>query len=491
VIGELTALDATAQAELVSDGDLTPAELVESAIERIEALNPQLNAVIHELFDEGRAAAEAAPPDAPFRGVPFLLKDLGATFAGQPNHLGMRVLKEAGFRAPMDTYLAQRFRAAGFATIGKTNTPELGILPTTEPKAYGATRNPWDTERSSGGSSGGSAAAVASGMVPVAHANDGGGSIRIPASECGLVGLKPTRQRISEGPLMGDNMSGLTVELVVSRTVRDTAAILDAVEGPAPGDPYVAPRPERPYVEELDASPGNLRIGLVDRALDPGTEIDSVCVEAARAAGELLEGLGHEVEQFDPGPLASAELIDAFIVRWAAGQAAGLQQFSTQLGREIGADDVEPLTWALAEEGRRRNAGEYLVAVGMMQALSRVVAGFYESGIDLLLTPTLGEPPPPLGTFDDSGPEPMAAIERARKTANFTALFNSTGQPAISLPLYWSEEGTTAGASGASVLPIGVQLVAAYGREDTLIRVAAQLEQAKPWADRRPPVFAT
>ena len=237
-------MDATAQAELVRTGEVSPAELVEEAIARIEELNPQINAVIHELFDQGRAEA-ASPdlPDGPFKGVPFLLKDLGAAYAGQPLHLGMKLLKEADFRAPVDTTLAQRFRAAGFVVVGKTNTPELGILPTTEPEAYGPSRNPWDTARTTGGSSGGSGAAVASGMVPIAHANDGGGSIRIPASINGLVGLKPTRQRITEGPLVGDIMTGLTAELVVSRSVRDTAAVLDAVEGPAPGDPYVAPAP--------------------------------------------------------------------------------------------------------------------------------------------------------------------------------------------------------------------------------------------------------
>src|SRR3954464_3123284 len=274
---DLARLDATAQAELVRNGEVSPPELVDAAIERIEASNGELNAVIHKLYDEGREAAAAELPDGPFKGVPFLLKDLGAAFAGQPLHMGMQYLKDADFRAPVDTYLAERFRQAGFVTIGKTNTPELGILPTTEPKAYGPSRNPWDVSRSTGGSSGGSAAGGASGggsgapapagggacawgMVAVAHANEGGGAIRIPASECGLVGLKPTRQRISEGPIIGDNMSGLTVELVVSRSVRDTAAILDAVHGPAPGDPYVAPAPERPYVDELEADPGKLRI---------------------------------------------------------------------------------------------------------------------------------------------------------------------------------------------------------------------------------------
>src|SRR3954449_4272710 len=305
---DLARLDATAQAELVRKGEVSPPELVGAAIERIEAANGEVNAVIHKLYDEGREAASGDLPDGPFRGVPFLLKDLGAAFAGQPLHMGMQYLKDADFRAPVDTHLAERFRRAGFVTIGKTNTPELGILPTTEPKAYGPSRNPWDTTRSTGGSSGGSAAAVASGMVPVAHANDGGGSIRIPASECGLVGLKPSRQRISEGPIIGDNMSGLTVELVVSRSVRDTAAILDAVHGPAPGDPYVAPPPERRYVDELGADPGKLRIGLITDPVADETPQQEV-VDAARDAGELLESLGHEVEEVDLSGFAQIDVV--------------------------------------------------------------------------------------------------------------------------------------------------------------------------------------
>jgi amidase len=311
--------------------------------------------------------------------------------------------------------------------------------------------------------------------VPVAHANDGGGSIRIPASECGLVGLKPTRQRISEGPIVGDNMSGLTVELVVSKSVRDTAAILDAVHGPAPGDPYVAPPPARPYVEELGAEPGALRIALWT---DPiGAEAaDPEVVAAARATATTLEGLGHAIDEMPIGQFAELDLLDSFLVRWAAGQAAALAQIGEVAGAEIGPDDVEPLTWALAEKGRSDSAGAYLEAVGLHQMLSRGIAGIHESGVDLLLSPTLGEPPPPLGTFDDSGSDPLAAIERARVTAAFTAAVNATGQPAISLPLHWTEEG----------LPLGIQLVAPYGREDILIRVAAQLERAQPWAERRP-----
>jgi amidase len=474
---ELGRLDATAQADLVRDGEVTPTELAEAAIARIEATNGEVNAVIHPLFEEGLETARSELPDGPFKGVPFLLKDLGATFAGQPLHLGMSYLKERDFHAPMDTFLAQRFRAAGLVTIGKTNCPELGILPTTEPRAYGPTRNPWNLDRSAGGSSGGSAAAVAAGMVPMAHANDGGGSIRIPASNCGLVGLKPSRQRTSEGPLVGDFMSGLTAELCVSRSVRDTAALLEAVHGPAPGDPYVAPPPLRPYTEEVGAEPGKLRIALWTEAVVE-QDADPEVVSAARVAAKALEGCGHEVEEPDLSALRSIDIVEPFLVRWAAGQAQALDQLGVATGQVIGPEEVEPLTWALAEIGRRRSAGEYLEAVGQHQVMSRMFAGIHESGFDLLLTPTLGEPPPPLGTFDDSGPEPMAAFERAFLDGCFTAVFNATGQPAISLPLQTSEDG----------LPIGVQLVAPLGREDVLLRVASQLEQAVPWADRIPSV---
>ncbi len=472
---ELARLDATAQADLVRSGEASPAELTEAAIARIEATNGEINAVIHPLFEEGLAAAQGELPEGPFKGVPFLLKDLGAAFAGQPLHLGMRYLKERDFRAPVDTYLAQRFRAAGLVTIGKTNTPELGILPTAEPRAYGPTRNPWDLGRSAGGSSGGSAAAVAAGMVPMAHANDGGGSIRIPASNCGLVGLKPSRQRISEGPLAGDLMSGLTAELAVSRSVRDVAAILEAVHGPASGDPYVAPPPLRPYTEEVGADPGKLRIALWTETLIE-QDADPEVVAAARGAAKLLEGCGHEVEEPDLSMLDSIDLVEPFLIRWAAGQAQALDQLGIVTDNVIGPDDVEPLTWALAEIGRARSAGEYLTAVGQHQVMSRMFAGVHEAGFDLLLSPTMGEPAPLLGSFDDSGPDPMAAFERAFLCGCFTAVFNATGQPAISLPLHWSEDG----------LPIGVQLVAPLGREDLLLRVASQLEQVAPWADRIP-----
>ena len=480
---DLARMDATAQAALVRSGEASAAELVDAAIERVERVNPEVNAVIHELFEEAREEARNGIPDGPFKGVPFVFKDLGAAYAGQPYHLGMQVLKEANFRAPMDTYLAQRFREAGFIVIGKTNTPELGILPTTEPDAYGATRNPWNLGRSAGGSSGGSAAAVASGMVPVAHANDGGGSIRIPAAQNGLVGLKPTRQRISEGPLTGDNLSGLTAELVVSKSVRDTAAILAAVHGPAPGDPYWAPPPARPYTDELEADPKGLRIGFTTSAAVP-VDVDPACVEAVEKAAKLLEEIGHEVVEGSPTEAAQSmggaiDIEDTFLTRWAAGQTSLIDTLAMALGREITEADVEPLTWALSQIGRERSAGRYLQDVGVHQMISRMIAGWYSSGFDLLMTPTTARPAQPLGTWDDSGDNPMDAFHAALPEGAFTALFNVTGQPAISLPLH-----------EADGIPIGVQLVAPFGREDVLIQVAAQLEKAAPWAERTAPTFA-
>ena len=477
-------MDATAQAELVRSGEASPTELVDDAIARVEQLNPQLNAVIHELFEEGRAEAAGELPDGPFKGVPFLFKDIGASYAGQPlapgdaGAQGGR-LPGAGRHLPGRALPRRRLRRRS----ARPMFPSSGSCRPPSPYAYGASRNPWNPEHTTGGSCGGSAAAVASGMVPVAHANDGGGSIRIPASICGLVGLKPTRQRISEGPLIGDNMTGLTAELALTRSVRDTAAILDAVQGPAPGDPYVAPPPARPYMEELNAEPGRCGSGSLEEPPVDGLDSHPECVAAVRKAVKLLEGLGHQLSDsspIDPAATQALDLEDSFLTRWAASQEASLDQFGMLLGRQLTADDVEPLTWALAEEGRARTSGRYLRDHGLHQFVARAIAAWYESGFDLLLTPTCAEPPVPLGTYDQSGPDPLDAFRRAVPAGAFTALFNATGQPAISLPLHWTPEG----------LPVGVQLVAPFGREDLLIRVAAELERAQPWADRTPPVYA-
>jgi amidase len=475
---DLARMDATDQAELVRAGKVSAAELVEAAIARVEKVNPELNAVIHPLFDDGRNQAGNLP-DGPFTGVPMVLKDLSCHTAGHPFHEGMRFLKDQGWTEDEDQYLAAKFRAAGFVFVGKTNTPELGILPTCEPEAYGATRNPWNTDHSTGGSSGGSAAAVASGMVPVGHANDGGGSIRIPAAECGLVGLKPTRGRTSLGPEFGDVFGGLVHEHVVTRSVRDTAAILDAVHGPMPGDPYAAPTPARPFLTEVGADPGRLRVGLMASSFV--SEVHPDCVAAAEAAARLLESLGHTVEADHPKAMDDPEFTTQFITFWSSGNAWTLDYWSRKTGLPIGPDDVEPLTWALCEMGRSYTAPQWLSAREWLQHWSRGIADWWTSGYDLLLTPTIAEPPPKLGEFDSPPDNPLQGLFRAAGLVPFTPAFNVTGQPAISLPLSWNDEG----------LPIGVQLVSAFGQEDALLRVAAQLEEAHPWADRVPPVFAS
>lgn len=466
-------LDATGQAELVRTGQVRPIELLDAAIERIEALDPQINAVVVRWFDEARATAAADLPDGPFRGVPFLLKDLWAAYAGQPLTNGNVRFKEAARVAAADTTLVSRFRAAGLVTAGRANSCEFGSLPTTEPVAWGPTRNPWNTAHSSGGSSGGSGAAVAAGMVPIAHASDGGGSIRIPASCCGLVGLKPTQGRITLGPLRDE--SNLGVELCVSRSVRDTATMLDAVRGPGVGDTVMAPAPLRPYVEELGADPGSLRIGLLDTRADGGP-VHAECAAAVRGAATLLESLGHKVELDFPSALADPEVGRRFGALWATNMAASVALLGDQLGRAVTADDVEPVNWALAERAAGLTAVDYARALAAAAHFRRAVHQWWADGFDLLLTPTLGEPPLPIGTLANDPADPLAPMLRSATYVPFTSAFNSTGQPAISLPLHWTADG----------LPVGVQLVAAYGREDVLLRVAAQLEQAAPWADRRP-----
>jgi amidase len=482
--------DAVGLAALVRTGEVKPLELVDAAIARIETVDPQLNAVIHRRFERARAEAAAMTvrpePDAggtpPLAGVPFLVKDVTCHQAGEPFHEGMRFLRDRQWREDGDTHLASRFRAAGLITVGRTNTPELGIVPTTEPVAYGATRNPWDRTRSPGGSSGGSAAAVAAAMVPAAHANDGGGSIRIPASACGLVGLKPSRGRTSLGPAA--SFSAVVVcEHVVCQTVRDSAAFLDAVAGPMPGDPYVAPRPVRPFLDEVGANPGRLRIGLLTAAPGGLAVVQPDCVVAAEDTARTLESLGHHVEISHPAALDLPDWSPHFISLWSGGVALGLDGWSARVGERITADDVEPLTWALAELARALPAPALLRSLDWLMKTTRLVAEWWEppggtGGFDLLLTPTLAEPPVPLGTFDSPPGNPLAGFMRAASFTPFTPPFNVTGQPAISLPMSWTPDG----------LPIGVQLVAAYGREDVLLRVGAQLEEADPWASRRPPI---
>ena len=474
--------DATDQAELVRSGAASPAELVNEAIAAIEATNPELNAVVTPLFDKARAAA-AAPdlPEGPFRGVPFLLKDLHCHSEGDPMYEGSRFLKEINWVEREDTVLAARFRAAGFVFCGKTNVPEFGILPTTETEEFGAARNPWNTGHTPGGSSGGSAAAVAAGVVAAAHGNDGGGSIRIPAAHCGLVGLKPSRGRISLGRDMGDVMAGLVNEGVLTRSVRDTASILDAVMGSTPGDPYAAPALPGPLVAELTAEHRPLRIAM--RTAPPGRQYETHpdCVEAAQVAARLLESLGHGVDEVELAELDADGVTETFLQRWGAGVAWVLDYWSRRTETTITEDDVEALTEALADLGRGVSAADFLTAVEHHQVLAYKMAAWQEeSGYDLILTPTTGEPAPPLGTFATNEEQPLMPIVRATPSAAFTAGMNMTGAPAISLPLHWTAGG----------LPVGAQLSAPYGREDLLIRVAAQCEEAAPWAGKLPPFTA-
>ena len=395
---EFAVLDATAQADLVRRGEVTPAELVEAARARIEAVNSEINAVIHRL-DE-KAGAQAVAPDladGPFRGVPFLVKDAVFHTAGDPYHCGMQFLKDRNWTAETDTYLAQKFRRAGFIFVGKTNTPELATSVTTEPLAYGATRNPWNVAHSTGGSSGGSAAAVAAGLVPVAHANDMGGSIRAPASECGLVGLKPTRARTSLGPGFGEFWGPLTHEGVLTRSVRDTAAVLDAISGSMPGDPYTAPAPARPFASELGADPGSLSIAIRTGAIEGMDAVDPEIVAAVDSVGSLLEELGHRVE--GGGPTALDDNINrGFFPVFATAVARDLDRWSERTGDLIGPTDVEPLNWSTAEFGRAVNGPAYLAAVEQLQADSRRLAIWWKYH-DLLVTPTIGVLPPPLGVM--------------------------------------------------------------------------------------------
>lgn len=482
-MSDFAALDATAQADLVRAGTASPSELVEAAIADAERLNPALNAIIHPRYDEARAEAAAVVVDeaGPFPGVPFVLKDLDGSLAGAPLHCGTRFLKDHGYVPATTDELTARFGDASLVVIGKTNTPELGLVPTTEPEAYGPTCNPWDTRRSTGGSSGGSGAAVAAGIVPMGHAGDGGGSIRIPAAHCGLVGLKPSRGRITLGPEVGEAWGGLVARLAVTRSVRDTAALLDAVEGPGTGDPYWAAPPGRPYVDELTVDPGSLRIGWVATPPDGTVTTDPQVVAATEATARLLEGLGHHVEEAHPPALADADAITGnFIVAYSAWVAREVEHLGELVGAEPTADGFEAGTWGLARSGRDITASQYLAAIEGLQAATRQVVSWWATGFDLLLTPTIPELPPLLGQFGSTPESPFDGMFRSTVTVAFTAPFNITGQPAISLPLHQSSEG----------LPIGMQLVGAPEREDVLIRVAAQLEQALPWADRHPGVWA-
>jgi amidase len=468
----LTQLDATATARLVKDGWVSPRELVDAALARIEKHNDILGAVVETFPDQARRAAER-PLSGPFAGVPILIKDIGATVAGALHSSGLKPLRDAKFKFPIDSHLVTKLREAGFIVIGKTGTSELGILPTAESPAYPPARNPYDTTRSPGGSSGGSASAVAAGLVPVAHGSDGGGSIRIPASCCGLFGLKPSRGRVSFAPHIGDVMNGIVNEHVVARSVRDSAAILDVLAGHVPGDPYVAPVNVSSYLDAIATPPGKLRIGITTRHVTPDGKLEEShpdCLAAVEHARQLLVSLGHSVEHAELTELHDPQWVARFISIYASGMALELDFAGRMLGRPIREDEVETLTWAACQLGRLISAPAYLDAVRWVQITMRAMAAYWER-FDLLLTPTLAEPPVPLGTFVSPKDDPLYAIMRAGSFAAFTPPFNATGQPACSVPLHRNAAG----------LPIGVQFVAAYGREDVLFRLAAQLEAAQPF----------
>ena len=467
--------DGIVLAELVRKKEVSALELVDAAIERIERLNPRLNAVVTTLYDQARAAASNPLPDGPFRGVPYLLKDLLGAFEGIRHTWGSAFLRD--HIADHDSELVIRLRRAGLVILGKTNACEFGILPTTEPRLFGPSRNPWNTDRTPGGSSGGAAAAIASGMVPMAHGNDGGGSIRMPASCCGLFGLKPTRARNPLGPDFGDAIGGLVVEHALTRSVRDSAALLDATCGPDWGDPYWAPSPAGPFLAEAGKKPGRFRIAL---ATASATEVPvhPDCVAAVRDAASLCSELGHIVEEASP-QIDGQRFGQAFVAVFAAGVAAGIEEAASAKGLQPLPEHFEPLTWAIYEMGKQVSGPVYLQGQSFLQRTARQVARFMQE-YDLILTPTLAEPPVPLGTFDSPPGNPLAGLVRATQFVAFTPLANATGQPAMSVPLYWNAEG----------LPIGVQFMGRFGDEATLFRLAAQLESARPWSRRIPPVSA-
>lgn len=494
-MNDFSSHDATSLAELVRSGQVSARELVLDSIENIETLNPKLNAVVHKMYDRALKQAQS-PVEGPFSGVPFMLKDLLSWYEGEPIASGSRLFK--GWIPPYDTEMVKRYRRSGVIIVAKTNTPEFGLTPYTEPELFGPTVNPWDTSRTTGGSSGGSAAAVASGMVPFAGGGDGGGSIRIPASCCGIFGLKPTRGRTPAGPRVGEHWQGAAIEHCLTRSVRDSAAMLDAVSGPDVGAPYWATPPERPFLEEVRTSPGQLRIAFTSKPL-LGHTVHEDCNAALADAVTLLESLGHHLIEAAP-PADRDQFNRAFLTMVCGEVRADLIDASTLLGRDATPADLEFSTWALNLLGGSISAGEFVAAEHYLRSSARRLGEFFEN-FDLLLTPTLSVPPFPTGSLQPPAHERalikvlgrlraggvlrlLGALEKAAEKVfdviPYEPLFNVSGQPAMSVPLYWN----------ASNLPIGVHFVGRYGDEATLLRIASQLEQARPWMNRRPPVSA-
>lgn len=486
--------DALGLAELVEKKEVTPEELVEEAITRIDRINPQLNAVIRQLYTRARSQCKGELPSGPFRGVPFLLKDLHAELGGEILQWGSRMYR--GWRPRENSELVNRFLAAGVVVVGKTNTPELGILPVTEPVEFGPARNPWDPTRTTGGSSGGSAAAVASRMVPFASGGDGGGSIRIPSSCCGLFGLKPTRGRTPAGPFETELWNGFAIEHVLTRSVRDSAAMLDATSGPFLGDTHYLPKPSTSFAGELGKDPGKLRVALGTEPLLP-SRVHPDCVTAAEDTAELMRELGHEVVRARPRFDAQA-FARNFLIVVSAQTAADIRRAEKRMGRKAELADFEKRTWLSARMGDSFTASEYCTAVSELQEMSREVHRFLED-FDVILNPTVSQPPQPHGFLDP--PRPQQVLEEAllrlpvgrvvKKTPVFdqaaaevfsfipwTPVYNVGGQPSMSVPLFWN----------AHRLPVGSMFTAKFGDEATLFRLAAQLEEARPWIDRKPPV---
>ncbi len=467
--------DAIGLAQLMSSGQVSAHEVQQVARQAIEAVNPALNALVGDLFDEPLPYAA----NGPFAGVPFAIKDLILHAQAVPTRMGSRLTGQ-GVPFPYDTDLMTRFKQAGLVTLGRTSCPEFGLNVSTEPLSNGPTRSPWDTSRSSGGSSGGSAALVAARALPVAHASDGGGSIRIPSAWCGLVGLKPTRGRIPVGPDYDESpLNSTAIEFAVTRTVRDAAALLDAVNGPGIGDKYEIASPALPYAEEVGTPPGQLRIALTTRAWS-GVPIEQEHVQAVKTVGRELLSLGHRVEEASP-PLDWESFIAAAVTFWAAFLADATAGLTAMLGVKVGPDVLEAVTLSGTELGHRTTALDLSAAQRTGNFINRSVGAFFRD-YDVLITPTVATLPPPLGYLNQNDPtlDLRGWLDKFFAVAPFTVLFNQTGQPAMSLPLAQSSDG----------LPIGVQCVARYGDEATLFRLAAQLEQALPWASRRPQVVA-
>jgi len=470
-LDEYTALDGLGVAELVRAGEVSASVVAETALKAINAVNPQLNAVIQSYPER----VNQVPADGPFTGVPFLLKDIFVHEAGQTLEMGTRMAE--GLVVPNDTELAARFRQAGLNILGRTTTPELGYCATAEAVLYGPTHNPWNLDHSSGGSSGGSSAMVAARAVPMAHANDGGGSIRIPAACCGLFGLKPTRGRNSLGPDVGDAIGGFAIEHAVTRTVRDSAALLDATNGAAPGDPFIIAPPARPYLDEVTIKPRPLKIAMTTKAWsdDP---VDPECVAAVHETAKLLEELGHEVVEASP-QIDHDPFMEATAVIWAASEATWITGLAEATGRTPGPDTLETSMLAIYEAGLKFSAKDYLEAMGVVNTICRAVGPFFDN-YDMLLTPTAAQPAWKLGEMDANKPgwDLMSWTNHVFGFCPFTVLFNATGHPGVSLPLAMSNGG----------LPIGIQFVGQWGREDMLYQLSGQLEEARPWIDRRPGV---